>query len=64
MNKSNSRSDQNLLGAQPDVVRQTVDDSLLGRPHVADGPGKTLRHKRRSSDSPSSRPCRRSRTRG
>ena len=36
MNKSNSRSDQNLLGAQPDVVRQTVDDSLLGRPHVAE----------------------------
>ena len=30
MNKSNSRSDQGLLGAQPDVVRQTVDDSLLG----------------------------------
>ena len=36
MNKSNSRPDQNLLGAQPDVVRQTVDDSLLGRPHVAE----------------------------
>ena len=36
MNKSNSRSDQGLLGAQPDVVRQTVDDSLLGRPHVAE----------------------------
>ena len=36
MNKPNSRSDQGLLGAQPDVVRQTVDDSLLGRPHVAE----------------------------